>query len=119
VADEELTTLRAALAGRYVLRDELGRGGTSVVFLADDVVHDRTVALKVLRADLVSGLTLKRFVRETEVAAALDHPNILPLLDVDQALDSPMVRDVPFLRRIVRSIRSMSPGRTSASARWQ
>ena len=77
----ELSRLQAALAGRYELLRELGEGGNATVYLARDVRHDREVALKVVRADLVGELGLERFRREIKIAAGLQHPNILPLLD--------------------------------------
>jgi DNA-binding SARP family transcriptional activator len=74
--------LEAALADRYVVERELARReGTTRVFLARDVRHDRPVALKVLHPALASALDLQRSVREVEVTARLQHPHILPVLD--------------------------------------
>jgi serine/threonine-protein kinase len=82
---DELADLRAALRSRYTLEREIGRGGMATVWLADDVKHQRAVALKVLRPYLGSALTAERFLREIRVAARLAHPHILPLFDSGRA----------------------------------
>jgi len=69
--------LSVALADRYVLERELGRGGMATVYLARDVRHRRAVAVKVLRPELAAVLGPERFLREIEVAAQLNHPHIL------------------------------------------
>jgi serine/threonine protein kinase len=84
VADA-LPRLTAALADRYRIGRELGRGGMATVYLADDVKHRRPVAIKVLRPDLASLLGPERFLREVEIAATLSHPHILPLYDSGDA----------------------------------
>ena len=80
-----MTDLRAqlaeALAGRYTLDRQLGRGGMATVFLAQDLKHDRPVALKVLHAELATALGPERFQREIRLAARLQHPHILTVLD--------------------------------------
>jgi eukaryotic-like serine/threonine-protein kinase len=73
--------LRAGLAGRYTIERELGAGGMATVYLAHDVRHDRKVALKLLREELSASLGKERFLREIKVAAALQHPHILPMYD--------------------------------------
>ena len=75
------TRLNAALSDRYVIDRELGSGGMAVVYVAHDVRHDRTVALKVLRPDLIASASDARFLQEIRIAAGLQHPNILPLYD--------------------------------------
>ncbi|HZI30274.1 MAG TPA: protein kinase [Gemmatimonadaceae bacterium] len=75
------TALKDALADRYVLDAEIGRGGMATVYRADDVRHGRRVAIKVLRPELVSTLGTERFMREIGIAARLTHPHIVPLLD--------------------------------------
>jgi serine/threonine protein kinase/Tfp pilus assembly protein PilF len=70
-----------ALADRYTVLRELGRGGMATVYLADDLRHGRQVAIKVLKAELGLLLGPDRFAREIRVAAALNHPHILPLYD--------------------------------------
>jgi eukaryotic-like serine/threonine-protein kinase len=77
--------LDRALAGRYRLERELGQGGMAVVFLAQDLRHDRKVALKVLRPDLSAAIGAERFLREIKLAAGLNHPHILPVYDSGQA----------------------------------
>jgi serine/threonine-protein kinase len=75
------TDLETALAERYRLERELGRGGMATVYLAHDVKHDRRVALKVLRPELGAALGPDRFNREIRLAAQLQHPHILPIHD--------------------------------------
>jgi serine/threonine-protein kinase len=78
---ETRAILDRALADRYTIEDELGRGGMGTVFLAEDRKHHRRVAIKVLQPDLSSALGPERFQREIEIAAGLSHPAILPLHD--------------------------------------
>ncbi|HEU5261101.1 MAG TPA: serine/threonine-protein kinase, partial [Gemmatimonadales bacterium] len=78
---DPLGLLRAALAGRYTIERTLGRGGMATVYLARDLRHQRAVAVKVLRPDLFDSSGRERFLREIEIAAGLQHPNILPLHD--------------------------------------
>jgi len=80
VADS-LARLRAALAGRYTIEHELGRGGMATVYLAQDLKHQRRVAIKVLKPELANALGPERFLREIRIAARLNHPHILPLHD--------------------------------------
>jgi Tol biopolymer transport system component len=77
--------LQAALSERYTLVRELGSGGMAIVYLAEDIRHHREVAVKVLRPELASSIGPDRFLREIEIAAQLQHPNILPLLDSGSA----------------------------------
>ena len=70
-----------ALRDRYVLERELGRGGMATVYLAHDLRHKRPVALKVLHPGLAQTLGPERFQREIELAARLQHPHILTVLD--------------------------------------
>jgi TolB-like protein/tetratricopeptide (TPR) repeat protein/tRNA A-37 threonylcarbamoyl transferase component Bud32 len=72
--------LQAALGAAYLLREELGGGGMSRVFVADEVDLDRKVVVKVLLPDLSAGLSADRFRREVQMAAKLQHPHIVPLL---------------------------------------
>jgi serine/threonine protein kinase len=73
--------LQSGLADRYQVERQLGRGGMATVYLARDLRHDRPVALKVLHAELGSTIGADRFKREIRVAAQLQHPNILSILD--------------------------------------
>jgi hypothetical protein len=75
------TGFGSALADRYTIERELGRGGMAVVFLARDLKHDRMVALKVLRPEIAVAVGGDRFIREIRIAARLQHPHILPLFD--------------------------------------
>ncbi|HET7600662.1 MAG TPA: protein kinase [Gemmatimonadales bacterium] len=77
--------LRQALADRYAIERELGRGGMAVVYLAQDLRHDRPVALKVLLPELAASLGPERFQREIRFAARLQHPHILTVLDSGEA----------------------------------
>ncbi|MFL5494980.1 MAG: protein kinase domain-containing protein, partial [Gemmatimonadales bacterium] len=76
-----LESVRASFAGRYLIERELGRGGMSTVYLAQDPKHGRPVALKVFEPDLGPSVGPERFLREIRVAARLTHPHILPLHD--------------------------------------
>jgi len=82
---EILARLKAALADRYAIDRELGHGGTATVYLAQDLKHGRSVAVKVLRPELAAALGAERFLREIEIAARLTHPHILPLHDSGEA----------------------------------
>ena len=82
---DRLDDLKSALAGRYEIDREIGRGGMATVYLATDVRHHRQVAVKVLRPDLAAALGPERFLREIEIAANLTHPHILPLHDSGEA----------------------------------
>ena len=73
--------LTAALSRSYRIERELGQGGMATVYLAEDLKHHRKVALKVLRPELAATMGPERFAREIEVAARLQHPHILGLLD--------------------------------------
>ena len=73
--------VRSALSHAYSIDRELGRGGMATVFLAQDVKHDRIVALKILHPDLAASMGAERFLREIKLAARLNHPHILPLFD--------------------------------------
>ncbi len=76
-----LEQLQSGLADRYRVERKLGRGGMATVYLARDLRNDRPVALKVLHAELASTVGADRFKREIRVAAQLQHPNILGILD--------------------------------------
>jgi eukaryotic-like serine/threonine-protein kinase len=80
-----LEQLKAALGNRYRVERELGHGGMAVVFLAEDLKHHRRVAVKVLKPELSAVLGGERFLREIGIAAALQHPHVLPLYDSGQA----------------------------------
>ncbi|MGE5742737.1 MAG: protein kinase domain-containing protein, partial [Gemmatimonadota bacterium] len=85
MADVPGSQLAEALRDRYALERELGRGGMATVYLAHDLKHDRPVALKVLHPELASVLGPERFQREIRLAARLQHPHILTVLDSGEA----------------------------------
>jgi serine/threonine-protein kinase len=80
-----LDGLPVALAERYTIQQELGRGGMAIVYLAHDVRHDRSVALKIMLPEIAATLGSERFLREIQIVAKLAHPNILPLYDSGEA----------------------------------
>ncbi len=96
LVSDTLERLRVVLADRYVMERELGRGGMATVFLAQDVRHDRRVAIKVLRPELSASLGADRFHREIKVAAGLQHPHVLGLYD-SGAADGLLYYVMPFV----------------------
>jgi serine/threonine-protein kinase len=76
-----IDSLKAALSGRYLIERELGAGGMATVFLAEDLKHQRKVAIKILKPELAAVLGAERFVQEITTTAQLQHPHILPLFD--------------------------------------
>ena len=82
---EPLERLRTALVDRYHIKHELGHGGMAVVYLADDLRHEREVALKALRPELAAIIGEERFLHEIRIAARLQHPHVLPLFDSGSA----------------------------------
>jgi TolB-like protein len=80
-----LERLKTALADRYTIERELGSGGMATVYLAQDLKHERQVAVKVLRPELAAALGPERFHQEIKIAAHLNHPHVLPLLDSGEA----------------------------------
>jgi TolB-like protein len=78
---DTLERLQTALGDRYRVERELGAGGMATVFLAQDVKHDREVAIKVLHPELAASIGSERFDREIRLAAKLQHPHILGLYD--------------------------------------
>jgi serine/threonine protein kinase len=88
--------LVTALTGRYAIERELGQGGMATVYLAQDLKHDRKVAIKVLRPELAAVIGAERFLSEIKTTANLHHPHILPLHDSGQA-DSFLYYVMPFV----------------------
>ncbi|HVA56824.1 MAG: serine/threonine-protein kinase [Gemmatimonadaceae bacterium] len=85
-ADSLFVTFQLALAGRYSIDRELGRGGMGVVYLAREVHLDRPVAIKLLPPERAADPALRdRFLREARLAAKLSHPNIIPIYAVDES----------------------------------
>ena len=93
---ELLGRLQAALADRYRLEREIGAGGMATVYLAQDLRHDRKVALKVLRPELAAVIGAERFLAEIKLTANLQHPHILPLFDSGEA-DGCLFYVMPFV----------------------
>jgi adenine-specific DNA-methyltransferase len=88
--------LNAALQGRYRLERQLGEGGMATVYLADDLRHERKVALKVLKPELAAVVGAERFLAEIKTTANLQHPHILPLRDSGEA-DSFLFYVMPYV----------------------
>jgi len=93
---ELLSRLQSALVDRYRLDREIGAGGMATVYLAQDVRHDRQVALKVLRPELAAVIGAERFLAEIKLTANLQHPHILPLFDSGEA-DGYLFYVMPFV----------------------
>jgi len=109
MSDSSADVLAKALSDRYRLERELGRGGMATVYLANDLRHDRRVALKVLHAELAATLGPERFQREIRTTARLQHPHILPVLDSGEAAGllwytMPYVRGESLRDRLQREI---------------
>ena len=121
-----LDRLRTSLADRYGLDREVGRGGMATVYLAQDLKHQRKVAIKVLHPYLAVNLGPERFLREIQIAAQLQHPHIVPLYDSGQAGDllyyvMPYIEGESLRQRLEREKRlpledAIHVGRTVASA---
>ena len=88
--------MNAALEGRYAIQRELGEGGMATVYLADDLKHERKVALKVLKLELAAVVGAERFLAEIKTTANLTHPHILPLHDSGEA-DSFLFYVMPYV----------------------
>ena len=88
--------VRQALSDRYRIVQELGHGGMATVYLAEDLRHQRKVALKVLRPALAMMLGAERFLNEIRVTANLNHPNIVQLHD-SGVVDGIMYYVMPYL----------------------
>ena len=88
---------RRAIADRYTIDRELGQGGMGAVYLARDARHGRTVAIKVISTEIVSGIGLGQFQREISTIARLTHPHILPLHDSGDAAGQPFYA-MPWIR---------------------
>ncbi len=78
---DPVSRLNAALEGRYHVEREIGEGGMATVYLAEDLRHERKVALKVLKPELAAVVGAERFLAEIKTTANLQHPHILALHD--------------------------------------
>jgi serine/threonine protein kinase len=99
-----------AIRDRYVVEREIGAGGMATVHLAQDVRHNRSVAVKVLKPELAASLGAERFLKEIEIAARLTHPHIIPLHDSGQAAGflyyvMPFIDGESLRRRLLRETR--------------
>ncbi len=93
---DPVTRLNATLEGRYRVERQLGEGGMATVYLADDLKHERKVALKVLKPELAAVVGAERFLAEIKTTANLQHPHILPLHDSGEA-DGFLYYVMPFV----------------------
>ncbi|MFC1575899.1 serine/threonine-protein kinase [Gemmatimonadota bacterium] len=93
---DSMERLAAALSDRYRIDGELGEGGMATVYLAQDLKHDRQVALKVLKPELAAVVGAERFLSEIRTTAHLQHPNILPLFDSGEA-DGQLFYVMPYV----------------------
>jgi serine/threonine-protein kinase len=82
---DPIARLNAALEGRYRIERQVGEGGMATVYLAEDLKHDRKVALKLLKPELAAVVGAERFLAEIKTTANLQHPHILPLFDSGEA----------------------------------
>ena len=89
--------LQSSLGTGYRLSRELGGGGMSKVFVADDPAIGRRVVVKVLAPDLAAGVNVDRFKREIQVAVSLHHPRIVPVLSAGQSGDDILYYTMPFI----------------------
>lgn len=108
--NDSAARLKAALADRFRIDRELGRGGMATVFLAQDLRQERPVALKVIHAQLAATLGFDRFLREIKLTAQLRHPHILPLFDSGEAAGllwytMPYVEGETLRQRLMRETR--------------
>ncbi len=88
--------LQAGLAGRYLIEQVLGQGGTATVFLARECKHDRAVVLKVLRPEVARWVGADRFEAEIQILARLTHPHIVGLIDSGE-VDGLLYYVMPYL----------------------
>src|SRR6185436_15183124 len=88
--------LQTTLGDAYTLERELGGGGMSRVFVADETALGRKVVVKVLPPELVAGVSVERFKREIQVAARLQHPHIVPVLSAGESSGLPFYT-MPFV----------------------
>ncbi len=89
--------LEAAIGGTYRIEKELGGGGMSFVFLAEEVALGRRVVIKVLPPDMSAGVNKERFQREIKLAASLQHPHVVPLLTAGSTEDDLLYYVMPYI----------------------
>jgi len=116
--------LSRALADRYRIERELGSGGMATVYLAEDLKHERQVAIKVLRPELAAVLGADRFVQEIKTTAQLSHPHILPLFDSGEAAGflyyvMPYIQGETIREKLNRKRSSASTRPSGSPPRWR
>src|SRR2546427_3107628 len=127
-----MTLAAGTKLGRYEIRSQLGAGGMGEVYLAQDTKLDRKVALKILPADVASNQDrMNRFVLEAKAAAALNHPNIAHIYEIDEIdgqhfiamefIDGQTLRECIHgrqtdLRRLLRPLQHVAEGLAKAHA---
>ena len=89
--------LREALGANYDIQRELGGGGMSRVFVAEDKALARPVVIKVLHPELAASVNVDRFKREVQLLARLQHPHIVPILSAGE-VDGLPYYVMPFVR---------------------
>jgi serine/threonine-protein kinase len=89
--------LQSSLGSGYRLSRELGGGGMSKVYVADDPTVGRRVVVKVLSPDLAAGVNVERFKREIQVAVSLHHPRIVPVFSAGQSGGDLLYYTMPFI----------------------
>jgi serine/threonine-protein kinase len=115
MSDLLLDQLQRSLGAAYVIERELGGGGMSRVFLAEEVRLHRRVVIKVLSPELAQGVSAERFEREITLAAQLQHPHIVPLLSAGATSDGLPFYCMPFvpgdsLRHRMTATPALTPG---------
>ncbi|MEK6612588.1 MAG: bifunctional serine/threonine protein kinase/MFS transporter [Gemmatimonadota bacterium] len=114
-ADPLFLAFQQALAGRYYIDREIGRGGMGIVYLAREVHLDRMVAIKLFPPELAERPALRDgFVREARLAAKLSHPNIVPIHAVDEK-DGYVFFVMPLVEGVTLAERVRTRGPLSAS----
>ena len=103
--------------GPYRIESVLGRGGMGTVYLATHARLERRVALKVISPDLADDPDFRaRFLRESRLAASLDHPHVIPIYDADEVDGTPYLAmryvDGPSLHEVIRASGALSRGET-------
>jgi eukaryotic-like serine/threonine-protein kinase len=105
--------LAASLPSRYLVREQIGKGGAAYVVLADDQERNHPVAVKILRPEIATLVGETRFRREIEILSHLDHPNILPLLDYGSVGEVILYFTMPFVEGVTLQTRLTREARLS------
>lgn len=105
-----LSELQKLLGSRFNLQRELGGGSMAAVYLAEDTRHRRQVAIKLLRPEYSPTIAAERFLREIEIAARLQHPHIVPLLDSGE-LSGNLYLVMPYIEGESLRVRLVREGR--------